>query len=389
MTDDAMRRPAEVGVHDAIAERIARHGSIRFDEFMELALYDPAHGFFATGGGAGRGGADFLTSPEVGPLFGAVVGEYLDRRWEAMGCPDPFVVVEAAAGRGALALALIGASPRCRTALRYVLVERSEELRRRQGEHLALVHPFEVLAPTSDPDDGGRPAMGRGSGPAVCSLAELPAEAFEGVVIANELLDNVAVRLLERRAEGWGEVRVTGGGAQLAELVVPADDHLSALAESLAPDAPLGARIPVQGGAVDWLRRSLGLLRAGSVLVIDYASTTPELAVRPQWDWFRTYRHHERGQGPLWAPGHQDLTCEVTADQLAAAAAPTTRTTQAEWLRTLGIDELVEEGRRIWTEHAAAPDLAAMRARSRVAEAEALLDPRGLGGFDVLEWVKR
>ena len=81
-------------------------GIARFDEYMDLALYAPDEGFFATGGGAGRGGADFLTSPEVGPLFGTVVGEYLDRRWEALGCPDPFVVGEAAAGRGALAMSV-------------------------------------------------------------------------------------------------------------------------------------------------------------------------------------------------------------------------------------------------------------------------------------------
>ena len=51
-----------------------------------------------------------------------------------------------------------------------------------------------------------------------------------------------------------------------------------------------------------------------------------------------------------------------------------------------GIDELVEEGKRIWNESAARPDLTAMRARSRVAEAEALVDPSGLGAFEVLEW---
>ena len=61
-------------------------------------------------------------------------------------------------------------------------------------------------------------------------------------------------------------------------------------------------------------------------------------------------------------------------------------TTQADWLRAHGIDELVEEGRRVWEERKHVGDLEAMRARSRVNEADALLDPAGLGGFRVIEW---
>ena len=62
-------------------------------------------------------------------------------------------------------------------------------------------------------------------------------------------------------------------------------------------------------------------------------------------------------------------------------------TTQAEWLRRWGIDELVDDGKRIWRERASAPDVAALWMRSRVGEAEALLDPDGLGAFLVLRWV--
>ncbi len=381
-----MQGSAAPQAHRALAARLARDGSIRFDEFMDLALYAPDEGFFATGGGAGRGGADVHTSPEVGPLFGALVGEYLDRRWEALGCPDPFVVVEAAAGRGALAMAMLGASPRCRAALRYVLVERSGELRARQGEHLPVGRAVDVLGPTADPDDPWSPLPGRGSGPQVCALEDLPVEPVDGVVLANELLDNVPFRLLERRVGGWLEVRVTALGSELVELTVPTDDDTGALADALAPGAAPGARIPLQSGAVDWVRRALALCRRGSVLVIDYTSTTPELAARPQWDWLRTYRSHERGLEPLVAPGAQDITTEVAVDQLAAAGAPTRRSTQAEWLSSLGIEDLVDEGRRVWNAAARAPDLAAMRARSRVSEAEALVDQGGLGAFEVVEW---
>ncbi len=154
-----------------------------------------------------------------------------------------------------------------------------------------------------------------------------------------------------------------------------------------AAGAPVGARVPVQSAARAWLRDALALAGdGGRVLTFDYASTTADLAARPPTEWLRTYRRHERGAGPLDALGEQDVTCEVCVDQLAVVAAPTADRRQAEWLAAHGIDELVEEGRRIWQERSAIGDLAAVRGRSRITEAHALLDPSGLGGFRVLEW---
>lgn len=385
-------------VADVLADRVARSGSLRFDEFVELALYHPDGGFFASGGGAGRRTGDFITSPEVGPLFGAVVARYLDSRWEDLGRPDPFVVVEAAAGRGALALAVLAAGPACAPALRYVLVERSAALRSAQSEHLALSHPSVVLGPEPDPDDDDPPPSPVGDGPVLCQLADLPSVPVTGVVLANELLDNVAFRLLQRDEDGWSEVRVTAAGDDAAprgslrfvELLVPADAQSAATAEELAPRAAPGSRIPLQGGASDWLARALSVVRSGSVLAIDYAvATTAELAGRPWGEWVRTYRAHERGVDPLHEPGSQDITCDVAVDQLARLAPVGSEETQADWLRRWGIDVLVEEGRRTWSERAGVADLAAIRARSRVVEAEALCDPAGLGAHRVVEWQTR
>lgn len=373
----------------ALDDALARFGSVRFDEFVELALYDPVDGFFTRGAGAGRGGGDFVTSPEVGPLFGAVVARWLDQRWVELGRPDPFVVVEAAAGRGALAIAVLAAAPECAPALRYVLVERSGALRDRQADHLSLVHPFEVLGPDGDPD-AGSPRPGVGSGPLVCSLSELPATPVDGVVLANELLDNLPFRLFERSADGWAEVRVTSGAdgsaEDVVELLVPAGPDESRRLDHLVPHAPPGCRVPLQDAASDWLRHALEVVHHGSVLVIDYAATTPELATRPAGEWVRTYRGHHRGGHPLEEPGSQDVTVEVAVDQLELVAGASNRTRQADWLVGHGIDELVDEGRRHWEAAAAAPDLAALRARSRVSEADALCDPTGLGAFEVLEW---
>src|SRR3954454_6667488 len=112
---------------DVLAAIDAAGGAIRFDQYMRIALYGD-HGFYNTGGSAGRRG-DFITSPEVGPLFGAVMARALDAWWREAGSPDTFVVVEAGAGVGTLARAVLAADPTCAPALRYVLVERSDRLR--------------------------------------------------------------------------------------------------------------------------------------------------------------------------------------------------------------------------------------------------------------------
>ena len=140
-----------------MAERIRRQGPLPFDEWMEAALYDPDGGFFARAGGAGRSGGDFLTSVEVGSLFGALVARAVDGWWDQLGRPDPFLVVDAGAGRGQLARDVLRAEPRCAGALRYVLVERSAGLRAAQAEHLPLEPAELVLGPAVPPEPDEEP----------------------------------------------------------------------------------------------------------------------------------------------------------------------------------------------------------------------------------------
>ncbi len=368
-----------------IAEEIRAKGPIGFDRFMERALYHPS-GFYATGGRAGRRG-DFLTSPEVGPLFGAVLAGALDRWWDELDRPEPWVVVDAGAGPGTLATSVLAAAPACAGALRYVLVERSDAQRRRHSEHLDLTLPSQAFMGTDEPDE---PPAHLPAGPHVISLAELPRVTITGVVVANELLDNLPTRLIQRRDAGWDLVLVGLGddSPTFVEVLVPAPAELAELGDRLAPDAVPGARVPVQQQAAAWLREALAVVERGRVLVLDYGDETASLAARPPGDWLRTYRAHERGTEPLDAPGEQDITCEVAVDQLARIRAPTLRSTQAELLRAHHIDDLVEDGRRTWEQRAGVGDLEAVRARSRVREAEALLDPGGLGAFVALEWVR-
>ncbi len=146
---------------------------LRFDEYMRVALYGE-DGFYNSGGRAGRRGGHFLTSPEVGPLFGAVLAQAIDGWWRQLGEPADFTVIDVGAGPGTLARAILAAEPAC--APRYVAVETS-------------------AAQRADHPDG------------VDSRAELPQPGGPGVVIANELLDNLPFRLAVFDG-GWREAFV-------------------------------------------------------------------------------------------------------------------------------------------------------------------------------------
>jgi SAM-dependent MidA family methyltransferase len=368
---------------------------------MDAALYDPHDGFFATGGGAGRAGRDFVTSPEVGTLFGTLVARALDDVWHQIGAPDPFVVIEAGAGQGRLAADVLRADPACAAALRYVLVERSELLRASQRELLALEPPDEALGPfAAGVDDGDAPEPIEGAGPIVTSLDELPGLHVDGVVVANELLDNLPVDLVERAVDGWREVRVgCADDGSFVEVLVPAIEELATEADIVAAGAhvPTGARLPVPLATRAWLGSVAALVRRGRVLLVDYADTAAGLLARgpsgPR-GWLRTYRAHERGVGPLAQPGSQDITCDVPLEFLVHAASRAGMDVVAEepqeaWLHALGIDDLVDAGEATWRERAHLGDLEAIAGRSRATEAAALTDPAGLGAHRVITLAPR
>src|SRR5205809_5983180 len=154
-----MPRTGTDALAERIADRIRREGPIPFDRFVDAALYDEPGGFFARGGGAGRAGRDFVTSPEVGVLFGALIARSLDGAWSELSRPDPFLVVDAGAGRGRLASDVLRAEPECARALRYVLVERSAALRIAQRELLTLEPADRAFGPAvrDDPDEAPQP----------------------------------------------------------------------------------------------------------------------------------------------------------------------------------------------------------------------------------------
>ena len=266
----------------------AAGGAMPFRRFMELALYGP-HGFYTDPAGSGRAGrrGDFLTSPEVGPLFGAVVARFLDAEWERLGRPDPFTVVDAGAGPGTLARARARrparrAAPRCATS--------PSRCRRPSGRrHPAGVESRRRAARRADRRRRARQRAARQ--PAV------PARRV-------------------RRRRGARRTSSPGADGAFVEVLSAPLDPLPAVLPATAGARRRGprCRTPPRRG---WPRPG-GSCGEGRSSSIDYARpTTAELAGldRGGSGCARTAAN-ERGGHYLADPGDQDITADVALDQL-------------------------------------------------------------------------
>ncbi len=348
----------------SIRQRIERTGPLTFAEFMEAALYDPAHGYYARPP-VGEGG-DFVTSPHISPAFGVLLARCVEDLWLRMGGPAPFAIVEAGAGDGTLARRLLGSlPPEMTVGTDYVAVERSAGARdalRTLAAEEAPAHMVKVL--DDMPEERTIPA---------------------GVLVANELLDNLPFHRLRGTADGPVELRVglsaSGGGFALLEA--PAAEALIDLAPPLAP----GEEAVVSRQAPAFLERAARAIVRGYLLFLDYAS---EPAAASAGHAVHGYSRHRVQADVLSAPGSRDITAGVDVAALLdhgrrMGLRVWDPITQQDALRNLGIGAW-DRALRERQSHALNEGRGAEATRIYSARnaARLLIDPAGLGAFTVL-----
>lgn len=296
-----------------IAAEIARHGGwLSFARYMEMALYEPGLGYYSNPGQVFGAAGDFVTAPELTPLFGATLARQVSP-W----LKDPAlagsgqVVLEVGGGSGMLAAQLLNALDNVgHHEVRYLILELSAERREHQRQTLKSLAPG---------------LMDR-----VGWLDTFP-ESFAGVVVANELLDAMPVQLFEWQADAEAELQemgVTWVDGQFAWAPRPADavltETVTALRNRLGPEgaqwhSPYRSEIcPAQQA---WMRTLADCMTAGVVMLLDYGFAAPEYyhPQRDQGTLMCHYRHRSHADPFLW-PGLSDITAHVDFTALARTA---------------------------------------------------------------------
>lgn len=355
----------------AVRRRIARGGPITFADYMNAALYGPG-GYYTRA----AAGADYYTSPQVHPAFGALLAVQAHGFWTALGCPHPFNILEAGAGDGLLCRDLLTAAPYLphgfADAVRYILCDRRAAAGWEQGFPNARRIAGDALR---------LPPIGA------------------GCIIANELLDALPVH----------RVRMTGG--RLRELYVAlapdaADGYEAPLVEQPGPPSTellqrrlddLGIRLTEGQTAEiclqldDWAQSVAGALDAGFVLTIDYGRAAADLydTTRRPDGTLVTYRRHRQTDTPLRNAGRQDITAQVDFTSTARAGEAAGLTTigampQGRLLHRLGLQTIRRNGPPAAVAPAAAVDDGDRSARAWLTALTHLARPGGLGDFGAL-----
>jgi SAM-dependent MidA family methyltransferase len=279
------------------ADILANDGWIAFDRYMRQVLYAPGLGYYSAGStkfGDAAAGGDFVTAPEISPLFAQALAAQVAQIFEH----TPAQIVEFGAGSGRLAADLIAAlRARGVPCARYAIVEVSPDLRQRQQQRLAQA-PVEWLdrAPTG----------------------------FEGVMLANEVLDVMPVRLFARRGGGVVErgVGLQDGRFVLVEREAPPELLAEVVEiEHAVGTLPAGYGSEIGFEARAWMASVGDWLRRGVLLAVDYGFPRREY-YHPQrlMGTIMCHYRHRAHADPFWWPGLNDLTAHVDFSALAAAA---------------------------------------------------------------------
>lgn len=367
---DAPLPESDPGLVARIADEIRAAGPMTFARFMELALYDPAAGYYTGAAtratGPGRH-ADFLTAPEGHPIFGWTLGRHIDSVWETLDRPPRFVVREHGAGAGALAAGILDGLRRSGSDLLDAISYQAGDVAPARLDALAVRLATAGLDRLLAPPDA------------------VPAP---GVVLANELLDALPVHRVEGGPNGSlleRFVTVVGSddGTLFETVLGPASTpelatRLAAEGIELLPGQPAEVCLVLDS----WVAGAASPLERGEMLLIDYGYPAAELYTVARGSTLRAYHRHRVHADALVAIGRQDLTAHVdlTAVERAALVAglrPLGRTTQGQFLADLGVGELLVA---LQTDPTSTLESYA-EARSALMR---MLDPRATGAFAVL-----
>ena len=299
-------------------EIAAQGGWIGFDCFMAAALYTPGLGYYANDtrkfGALPGSGSDFVTAPELSPLFGQALAEQVAQALQATGTDE---VWEFGAGSGALALQLLQAlGDKVR---RYTIVDVSGSLRERQQQTLAAY------------------------GDKVAWATSLP-EALAGVVVGNEVLDAMPVQLLARVGGQWLE-----RGVSVREDALVWADRPTALRPPLEVEGTHDYLTEIHPQGEAFVRTLADHLVRGAVFLIDYGFDEREY-YHPQrhMGTLMCHQAHKADDNPLVDVGLKDITAHVNFTGIALAAQEAGLdvlgyTTQARFLLNCGLAQRMEQ----------------------------------------------
>jgi SAM-dependent MidA family methyltransferase len=352
----------------AISSEIAKNGPIPFVRFMELALYHPQFGYYMRqpdGADQERIGwsGDFYTSSDVHPILGRAIAAQAKQMDELVGCPTPFTIVEAGAGKGLLArdcLAAIHAEQDgFASRVRYVLIERSPAMRELQRQNLAHWLSKPGLVTWVEGLDGLAP------------------QSVTGLFFSNELIDAFPVHRVQVAAGRIEELYVDYREGRFVNCFKPLSTAtLVHYLQQLNPTWPEGYRTEVNLLAMDWMKQVARRMDRGFVLTIDYGHTAQDLYGPERKDGtFLCYFQQRANDDPFMRVGEQDMTAHVDFSSLAAVGEMqglhvTGFTNQVSFLTGLGVEEMVGK---------LEPESPAFRAAIH------LLKPNGMGStFKVL-----
>ncbi|MFQ5949860.1 MAG: class I SAM-dependent methyltransferase [Nitrospiria bacterium] len=317
----------------AIGEEIAREGPIPFIRYMEMALYHPEYGYYASPGEKIGWKGDYYTSSSVHPVFGELIAKQLTQMGVAMcqggASEEPFTIVEMGAGKGTLCFDILNfiqrVSPPFFDRLHYVIVEGSHWLREKQIAWLAPLFPRRLRWEDEIPKN------------------------LEGVVLSNELLDAFPVHRLRVEGETVQEIYVDWRNGRFAEVLrSPSTHRLSTYLRRLNVRFNRPTELEINLVALDWMRRVGRSLARGFVVTIDYGYPAATLYTprRPKGT-FLCYYKHTANENPYEHVGEQDMTAHVDFTSLAQCGEKAGLkllgfTDQTHFLMGLGIAQRME-----------------------------------------------